>query len=73
MLRLQAASELNQRPDQEVAKTQPRHNASPLQTPAQVRKGQKQLSHTIINPLDLFNDVILCFIIINKCCCLSMK
>lgn len=38
MLRPQAAGESHPRLNQEVAKTQPRHNASPLQTPAQVKK-----------------------------------
>lgn len=37
MFWLQAESQFNQRLDQEVAKTEPRHNASPLQAPAQVR------------------------------------
>lgn len=36
IVRLQTESEFNQRPDQEVAKTEPRHNAEPVQAPAQV-------------------------------------
>lgn len=47
MLRLQAAIELNQRLDQEVAKTQPRHNAEPLQAPAEVRE---VFTHTHVSP-----------------------
>lgn len=42
MLWLQTASEHSQRPDQEDAKTQPGHNADPLQTPAEVKKKWKK-------------------------------
>lgn len=40
----EAAGEFTQRLNQEVAKTEPRHNANPLRTPAEVRKAQNQLT-----------------------------
>lgn len=49
MFWLQTASELSQRPDQEAAKIQPRHNAGPLQTPVQVKNRHAQHHLLLLN------------------------